>query len=157
MKLFVTSTPALPPKSQAVKKIAILFAVILTVMAVAQLYTFEAFMEVVALFGLPVSDGIASALPPILIATEVFALPFLLRMSLSPAFRWFSMLCGWFVAATWFFISAWVVSTNQSVSTIGYLGDLVQLVPGWWAVCLSFALIILATWCAWGLWPGRRR
>jgi hypothetical protein len=147
------STPPLPRTKDTVK-VSLLYAGVLVVMAVAQLFTFDGFIELVASFNLPFSETGDAVIAPLIIAFEVFAIPFLLRMRLSQAFRWLSMLCGWSVALLWAFISIWVVTTNPAVSTIGFLGTALTLIPGWWAVCISLAFGILAGWSGWGLWPG---
>lgn len=156
MSMFVKATPAPGAKTAETKQVSILYAGLLTVMAVTQLFTFEEFIELFPSFNLPLGDVLVYGLAPALVAAEVFALPFLLRMTVSPAFRFVSMLCGWFVAATWLFISTWVASTRIDADTIGFLGTLAGLTPGWWAVLISLALGVLAAWASWGLWPLRR-
>lgn len=159
MSLFVKPTPAPAVKTKNTKTIALFFAVILVVMAVTQLYTFEESLLLFASYNLPLNEMMTAAVLPILIVFEVFALPFLLRMSVSPAFRFLSMLFGWFVGLKWLFISSWVVAFAQPVESIGFIGaiDGVSLVPGWWAVLYSIGLCILAAWASWGMWPITRR
>lgn len=156
MSILVKATPAPAARTKETQRMSYLYAGLLVVLAVTQLFTFEEFIELVPAFNLPFGQGFTYALAPLIVATEVFAIPFLLRMKLSVAFRWLSMLCGWFVAAMWTFISFWIVLTNPAVETVGYFGTLVTLVPGWWAVCVGGALCILAVWTSWGLWPGAR-
>lgn len=156
MSVFVLSTPAQEPRTPESAKISILYAVILVGMAVTQLFTFEEFLVHIHSLGLPVSDGVAFALAPLIIVSEVFAVPFLLRMQLSPAFRYLSMFLGWLAPSLWLFVSVWLASTNVHVDTVGFLGTLGNLTPGWWAVFISLALGVLAAWSSWGLWPGKR-
>lgn len=156
MSFFVKTTPAPTPKTDRVKSIALLYAVILTAFALAQLYTFEEFTEFIISLNLPLGDAMVYALVPLLIVSEVFAIPFLLRMALSPAFRFLSLLLGWFAALLWLAISFWIVSTRQPVETVGFLGTVADLTPGWWAVLASLALVILAAWASWGMWPLKR-
>lgn len=156
MSFFVKSTPAAVAKSDISKQVAILFAGILALFAVAQLFTFEAFLEIVPALGLPISDSFAYILPSLIIVFEVFAIPFLLRMRLSIAFRWLSMFLGWLVVAVWLFITIWTAVTPTDVATVGFLGSIGDLAPGWWAVCVSIALGILSAWASWGLWPTHR-
>ncbi len=155
MSIFPKVTPALKPKSKESQQIAIFYAIILVIMAVAQLYTFEEFIVLVPSFNLPVGDALAAAIAPLIVTAEVFALPFLLRMAVSPAFRWFSMFLGWLVAALWLLITTWVVGTHQLVETVGFIGTVVDLMPGWWAVCISLSFAVLAAWASWGLWPAK--
>lgn len=159
MSVFVKPTPAPAVKTTNTKTIALFFAIILVVMAVTQLYSFEATLLLFASYNLPLGETIGAAALPILIVFEVFALPFLLRMSVSPAFRFLSMIFGWFVGLKWLFISLWVVAFAQPVESIGFIGaiDGITLVPGWWAVLYSIALCILAAWASWGMWPMTRR
>ena len=156
MSILVKATPAPPARTKETKQVAYIFAGLLVVLAVTQLFTFDEFIELVPAFNLPFGTGFTYALAPLIVAAEVFAIPFLLRMQLSIAFRWLSMLCGWFVALIWTFISFWIVLTYPPVETVGYFGTIVTLIPGWWAVFVGFALCILAAWTSWGLWPGRR-
>lgn len=149
------STPAPTPRSGDSAKIAILYAAILTVFAVAQLFTFEKFLVYMQSINLPFSEQANYAFVPVLIIAEVFAVPFLLRMQLSPAFRYFSMFLGLLAAALWIFLSFWIVLFGDQVGSVGFLGTVVTLVPGWWAIFLSLSLGTLAVWSSWGLWPGK--
>ncbi len=153
MSIFVKATVAPEPKSEQSKQIALFYAVVLVVMAVAQLFTFEAFTKLVISFNLPLPGTLPYLLVPLLIVCEVLALPFLLRMRLSPAFRVLSMLAALLVPIKWIFITVWLVSSGQPVDTVGFLGTIGQLLPGWWAVLMSIALAVMAAWSAWGLWP----
>jgi hypothetical protein len=154
MSIFVTATPAPVPKTKDVKRLATFLAGVLVVMAVAQLFTFEEFLVLVDAFSLPFGAGMTHVFVAVLILAEVLALPFLLRMPLSPLFRWVSVVCGWFVPLAWLFVSVWLVSAPGFVTNVGFLGTAVQMMPGWWAVFMSTALGILVAWASWGMWPG---
>lgn len=155
MSFFVQATQPNEPRTVSAKQIGILYAAILALFAVAELFSFEDFM--VELQSVPfIGNGLVVILPFLLVA-QVFAVPFLLGMSLSPAFRWVSMVFGWLVAAFWLSFTFWVVAFRVPVESVGFLGSVVELVPGWWAVFIGVALAILAAWAAWGLWPGKRR
>ncbi len=153
MSILVKATPAPVPRTDTAKQISLLYAAILVVLVVTQLFSFDEFIELFSAFDLP--GG--AALAPIVIVVELFAIPFLLRMALSPAFRWLSMSLGWFAAAIWLFVSWWVATTYPDVTTIGFFGTILDVAPGWWAVLVSLAFGILAAWSSWGLWPGSRR
>lgn len=157
MSIFVSPTPAPKSRTKDIQKIALLYAGILVVMVVAQLFSFEEFLAVVASFGYPGGESVAYLLAAFLVSAEVFALPFLLRMSLSTAFRWVSMVSGWLVATIWLVTSAWIVQTNAVVESIGFLGATIPITPGWWAVFMSLSFGILATWASWGMWPGKKQ
>ena len=156
MSIFATVTKAPISKTKESQKIAILYAGILLVMAVAQLFTFEEFLVLVTSFNLPGGVLFAHGITAILVVAEVFALPFLLRMPLSAAFRWVSMVLGLLASLVWVFLSVWVVATAQGVANIGFLGTAIDITPGLWAVFVSFSFVILAIWTAWGLWPLNR-
>ncbi|MDB5179460.1 MAG: rane protein of unknown function [Candidatus Saccharibacteria bacterium] len=156
MSIFPQPTPAPTPKTKNVEKIAIFYAVILVIMAVAQLFTFDEFLNLVTSFNFPGGIRYAHFIAAFVVVAEVFALPFLLRMPLSTAFRWFSMILGWFVALVWAKITIWLVIQDSIVTNVGFLGTVVSLMPGWWAIFMSIALGILAAWASWGMWPHQR-
>lgn len=156
MSILPKASTATPAKTNESKQVAVVYAVILVVFALAQLYTFDEFIGLIPSLGLPISEGVAYALAPIIVAAEVFALPFLLRMKLSIGFRWFSMVMGWLVAALWLFITLSVAVHGTGAETIGFLGTAVNLIPGWSTVMVALAMGILAAWASWGLWPAKR-
>lgn len=154
MSVFVKSTGAPTPKSPHVKGIATIYAAILVLFALAQLYSFEEFSVLfVEEFSLSIPFTLTVLLAPLIVTLEVLALPFLLRMRLSPAFRFLSMMSGWFVAVIWAWVSLWAVIREPYVETIGLLGTVISLPAGWWAVLLSLGLGLMAAWASWGMWP----
>lgn len=157
MSILPNTTLAPVPKTKDVQRIAVFYAVILVVMAVAQLFTFDEFLKLVGSFGFPGGIQLAHITTAFLVVAEVFALPFLLRMPLSPAFRWLSMILGWLVALIWTLLSLWLVTHGSIVSNVGFLGTVVDLMPGWWALFISIAMGVLAGWASWGMWPWRPR
>lgn len=156
MSVLVKAIPAPKPRTKESRQMSLLLAVIFVIFALTQLFTLDEFIELIPALGLPVGEVLTYALAPVLIASEIFALPFLLGMALSPAFRWVSMGCSWLAAGIWVFISFWVAMTYPAVETVGFLGALVNLQPGWWTVFISLGLAILVAWTSWGLWPGKR-
>ena len=157
MSIFAKPTPAPKPRSKDVPRIAFLFALIILIMVVTQLFSFEKFLVLLASFDLPITAQASYFLGGLIVITEVFALPFLLRMPLSRAFRWVSMVSSWIVSLIWVKLTAWIIITEQSVENVGFLGTLVGLMPGWWAIFVAVSLAILAGWASWGLWPGKRK
>jgi len=146
------STPTVP-KTANVKQIATLYAAILIIFALAQLFTFEDFIKLIQSYQLPGGLTLAYFLASFIVVVEIFALPFLLRMRVSPLFRVLSMVCGWLASALWLKLGLWLTFTDNTVSNVGFLGTAVQLTPGWWNVLFSLALGILAIWSSWGMWP----
>ncbi len=153
MSILVKPTIAPSPKTKDVQKISIAYAGILVVLAVAQLFTFDEFLELFASFNFPGGGQTGYSLAAIIVFAEVFAIPFLLRMYLSSAFRVVSMMLGWITAALWLSVSLWVVINDPSTPNLGLLGTAVETMPGWWAVLVSFALGLLSAWASWGMWP----
>jgi hypothetical protein len=157
MNILVKATLAKKAKTKDSQKIAYMYAVILVVFVVAQLFTFDKFLPLLEDFALPGGAPIAHLFGGLLVASGVFALPFLLGFKLSPLMRVTSMFLGWLVPLMWFFLTLWLVLTTNSATNVGFLGTIVKLMPGWWAVFISIALGILAAWSSWGLWPINRK
>jgi hypothetical protein len=155
MSILPKPAPATPARTADAGRIATVYAVILVILALCQLFTYDHFPELVDSFGLPGGTALAYTLTAVLVTAEVFALPFLLRMPLSPAFRWFSLLCAGLVPAIWLYLTAWLAAMQPAVNNVGLLGTLVEIMPGWWAVFISGALGIMAVWAIWGLWPAQ--
>lgn len=155
MSIFAQAERAIKPRTHHSGQMALLYAALIVLMVVAQLFTFDGFLTVLASFELPFGTSATYTIGAVLVAAEVFSLPFLLRMTLSRPFRWFSMICSWFVAGIWLFLTSWLLFMNIPVETVGFLGT-VSLIPGPWTVLLSIAFAIIAAWTSWGLWPGRR-
>jgi hypothetical protein len=153
MKLFVSATPAPEARTKNSRSISIFYAAILVSMIVAQLFTFEAFIEHLTTLDMPGGRQAAYFLAAFVVVVELFALPFLLRMSLSPAFRYVSLVCGWLVSMLWLYISAWVVLFVPEASTIGFFGTVFDTYPGFWAVLMSLLFGVMAVWVTWGMAP----
>ena len=154
MSIFPKVSKAPIPKTKDAKRVAIFYAIIIVVFAVAQLFTYDEFPALMISLGLPGGEQFSVFLAALLVSAEVFALPFLLRMPLSWAFRYFSMGCGWLVAGIWLFITTSLAVQDGLADNIGFLGSAVAVMPGWWAVFVSIGLVIIAVWSSWGMWPG---
>jgi len=152
----VSATPSQVPKTKNAGVISLLYATIIIILLVAQLFTFEDFPALLAALGLPGGEMCGHITAVVLVIFELLALPFLLRMYLSPAFRIVSMIAGWLTAGTLLFLTIWESGGHTSNSIL--LGATVPLPTGAWNICMSLALCVLATWASWGLWPfGRTR
>jgi len=157
MSILVQTTVAPAVKTKNVSKIAIVYAVILVGMVVTQLFTFDEFLKLLSVFDLPGGVRYAHFIGAFLVTAEVLALPFLLRMQLSPAFRVVSMILGWAVALIWTKLTVWLLIQDSYINNVGFLGTVVNLILGWWAVFFSIALGILAGWSSWGMWPVQQK
>lgn len=157
MKILSKATSAKPPRTTESRSAAYLYALILIVFALGQLFTFDEFTALIGTFynfgGMLVPRIIAS----LFVVSEVFALPFLLGMRLSNVIRYASMALSWFVPVGWLAITLWLNIANVQTKNVGFLGTKVELVLGWWTVSFVLSLAILAIWSSWGLWPGKRK
>jgi hypothetical protein len=153
MRFFVQSTIAPEPRTQNVKVISIALAAVFVMLAVAQLYSYENFPDVLASLWLPGGRPMATVLAALLVVGEVLAVPFLLSMRLSPAMRIMSMVAGWLVIAVWLKITILINITTNATTNGGILGATIPVSPGWWTVGLFIALGALIAWVSWGMWP----
>ncbi len=157
MKIFTDAVPAKRPKTRESVTIAYGYAFILIVLVLCQLFTFDKFLTLLESFWLPGGAPIAHLVGGVIVTSEVFALPFLLRLDLSPLMRVISMVLGWFVPLMWLKLALWLLLTTNTVSNFGLLGTLVVLTPGLWMVFISIAIGMLAAWASWGLWPSSKK
>lgn len=157
MKLLASVSNPTKPKTANSKTIALMLAGVFVIFAVTQLFNFDEFIKIVFTYGI-FNDEITSKIKAVLlVVAEVFALPFLLRMRVSWLMRIVSMVCGWLVILFWLVVCVWLVIGKSNVVDIGFLGGIVELMPGWWAVLLSLGLGILSAWASWGMWPVRAK
>lgn len=153
MKTFPQATPPAPLKTEHIRPISLFYAVILIVMAVGQLFSFEKFIPLIDSFDLPGGQGMGTLVAGLVVVAEVFALPFLIRMRVSPLMRWVSVFCAGLVPLLWALLSIWLNVTMNAIDNVGFVGVKIEAPVGWWAVLYSMALGVLAAWSIWGLWP----
>lgn len=151
------ATKALTPRSENVKIAAWVYAAILTVMAVAQLFAFEDFLPLLAQYNLPFGYGSATLAGCLIVLTEVFAIPFLLRMPLSSLMRWVSLVCSVLAPLFWVKLALWVFMNSLVLDNSGLLGTKVSIHSGVLPLAISLILFALSVWIAWGLWPAKKR
>lgn len=157
MNVFVRSTVAPEPKMRNVKSISIALSAVFVILAVAQLYSYEDFPDVIASLWLHGGRPCAELCAALIVTGEVLAVPFLLGMRLSPAMRVVSMFAGWLVIAAWLKIALLINSTENAITNSGVLGATVPLTPGWWMVYLFVTLGAVSALVSWGMWPLSRR
>lgn len=138
-----------------VKLAALVYAAILVVCVVAQLFGFEDFLLLVESFWLPGGEALAHFLAGLIVIAEVFALPFLLRMNISYVMRVVSMVMGWLVPLIWLGLSLWLMLTVNAVTNIGILGSVIQVPPSWWVVGASVIVGVLSVGVSIAMWPSR--
>lgn len=153
MSIFAKATPARTVRTSDTQRVIYAYVFVLVILILCQLFTYDGFLRLLESFWLPGGIPTAHILGSFIIVCELFALPFLLRMDLSHLMRIISMVLSWLVPAIWLFLALWINLTVNAISNVGFLGAVVQIVPGWWAVYISIAMGLLAIWCSWGLWP----
>ena len=77
---------------------------------------------------------------------EVFALPYLLRMKLSPAFRIKSGLWVLLVPLMWTCLSIWALGNGHST---GQFSSYISLPASWWLIALNLLWLGVSYWVLW--------
>ena len=153
----VRATQPPKPKNNYVVKLGIGLAGVLTFMAVSQLFQFDEF-DIIISSNEPLAAIINSSIIVALVTSaEIFALPFLLRMRISPALRVFSMFLGWSVALFWLYRAVLLPVVTGDVIEVGLLGsilsDIPQLIYSIVATLIAIAVLIVTI----GMWPIAKR
>lgn len=156
MIFFVSAIPAPQPKTKNVSKVALLFGGLILIMTIAQLFHFEKFIPLIEDFDLPGGELTAHLFAASIVTLEVASLPFLLRMYLSPAMRFVSMISGWIVVILWLFVQIYLNLQHSSTENSGLLGVAVPIETGWWVVFMLAGFGIFSAWASWGMWPLER-
>lgn len=139
------------PRAKQAVSVGLVQAGILVVLILAQLFTFEDYLNIfysMYLWDKPLTYLFASTI----VAAEVLSLLFLLRLKLSPAMRVFSMFLLWFVSATWVSLSVFLPINQPALSTTGLLGGLVDI-TSWQLAVFGIVFSILTIINSWGMWP----
>ena len=153
--VFAQAIKAQNPKSQSAKVIAWVYAAVLTVMVLAQLFAFEKLVPLFQGMAFPGGAGTGSLLICLIVFYEVFSVPFLLRMPLSPLMRWVSMVFSLLVPLMWLGVALWTMN-DSVVANAGILGTKVAITPGP-QVVVALILLALAVLSARGLWPSLKK
>lgn len=106
-----------------------LLGVVLVVMAVCQLVTFNDFKDVLNAIGL----GGPTAWAISLIVAELWAAVTFFKVRLSSAFRLIGSLLAILVAGFWFVENLHLISAGaSSAANSGFFGRYLEQAPGWW-------------------------
>jgi len=154
---FARATKIKVPKKLSVWAAAIYLALFFMIVAVSQLFTFEAYSEIIATYGLPFDEVFNKLIAAVIVTLEVFAIPFLLMMRLSPLMRVVSMVSGWLALLFWFLVGIWQSVVSFYIPNAGLFGSNISLPQGWWLVFYMVALITLSIYVSYCLWPAVRR
>ncbi len=153
MKL-ASAEKAPPPRTKKAKIIAWIYAVILVVMVLCQLFSFEDFVPLISEYNQWGGYGTAVMTSCLIVFCDVFALPFLLRMPLSRLMRYVSLLCSLLVPAIWLKLS--IIAMGSEMNS-GLFGAKIVVPTGPEQFFVSLILALLAIWAVWGLWPNKKK
>lgn len=124
-------------------------------MVVGQLFSFEKFLPLIKSYPLP-SDQIAMLIAGLIVTSEVFALPFLLRMPVSLLMRWFSLVCSLFAAGIWLVLVIIILTTTNNLDNSGMFGTKLVIPAGTMQLAVAVIMSVLAVVSAIGLRPSAR-
>lgn len=125
MSIFVKPTKP-PEASRPYRLTSYGLGLLATGMAAAQMVSFEEFVAALGDYGLTGERG-AVALAMTLISLEVFSVPFLLRLSLSPLARLFSALFVVLLPCAWTVLAVSGLSSGASAPNAGYFGGFLSM------------------------------
>ncbi len=154
-KIVAKSAPK--PVSPNAVYVAWVYSAVIVVMVFLQLFAFEKFIPLLDQYDLWGGMDTATIAAALIVTVEVLALPFLLRMTLSPLMRWLSLVCSLAIAGAWLKLSLLALWTDNIVQNSGMFGSKLAFPAGWPAVLLSLILLFFAVYCVWGLWPLRKK
>lgn len=122
-------------------------------LAVAQMVSFEEFVAALQDYQLaPYIWTVVLGL--LLISLEVFAVPFLLRLSLSRLAWACSAVCALLLPLAWTLMTVVALVLNHSVPNAGYVGGFIKLPVGGLVLVLNLVWLT-ATWVGFGRLGGR--
>lgn len=145
---------AVYPKSTVSTIVTILryiLTIVVILMVVSQLMTVEKFLPIMQSYQLPGGLSTAKITVFLLATSGIFALPFLLRMGLSPLFRIFSAVCLNLYMIIWFKLALWLTLFSVSVPATGLFGSLQILVNQDVLLALTSVFLGIAFFVTWSL------
>ncbi len=142
MSFFVKATTAGKPKSRLTFMVTQTAAAMVTVVVVAQLLTFEDFPGVLAGYQLPGGYSTGSLLAALLVTLEVFTVPYLLMMRLSPLMRLLSLACGVVSGLIWLVLGLRLLFLADTAMSNGLLGATLAVTGGWYPILFAVVLIV---------------
>jgi nickel-type superoxide dismutase maturation protease len=122
-------------------------AVILIVFSLVHLFRIDTFVPELSL-ALGSNQTLTLWVASILVSMEVFALPFLMRMRLSPLAQYVSGAFAVIVPLVWLLISIWTFGTNSSTAQ---LGEFVSLPSSWVLILTNLLWLVFSYYTIWAL------
>lgn len=140
-KIKATESPKL--KKPYAAKILWILAGVMLVMALLHLIRIDKLIPVVAEI---LGESTATWFVALLVIIEVFALPYLLRMKVSPGFRIVSGLWVIVVPLVWTCYTIWALGNGLST---GQFSSYVSTPASWWLIVLNVAWLGVSYWALW--------
>lgn len=131
-------------RSRQTAFLGVLSAVVITVLLLLQLFGFEELPDTLRYFWSMDSEEAGMVVAAFLVFGELFALPVLLGMKLSPLMRWVSGVSGGLVVLYWTIASLYAISLGQ-VKDSGIFGDTMPVAGGLLLPIVTVPLIALIT------------
>lgn len=120
---------------------AFVLGLVMTALALLQLFQFEDFPAVIESMGMPggaVAAFLLAALFPLL---EIASLPYLFSMRVSPLVRQVSRTACLVVGVLWLIVCLWTSVTKGTGADSGIFGASLSTTSGWWSVVLASLLL----------------
>lgn len=139
---FATATKPAPIRSRTILYISYALGLGTAAMAVAQMVSFEEFIEAFRQYKFG-NETLTVAIAIGIITLEVFAVPFLLRLSLSRAARFVSAGFALLLPYAWTALTVHAFVANATVDNAGYFGGFLRLHVGTFALIFDLAWMIV--------------
>lgn len=139
----VQATNAPKAKSRKLLFIPYVTSAILLVMLLSQLATFDKFVPILAGYHLNGGLLMAQLTAVGIVVSELFALPFLWRMKLSPLARVCSSLLGFAAGLFWLSLGIIGIVQAKQMANTGLFGSLVHLQSGVLLTAIALILLLL--------------
>lgn len=144
-----SSTPAPKLRHPKGEYMGWVSAIVIMFFAVVHLFRIDTFVpELQMVFGFNRVVVPLLIIASLIVCAEVFALPFLFRMRLSPLARYISGAFSVLVPLFWLLVSIWTL--NQGIST-AQLGEFVSLPSTWLLIIVNTIWLIFACLTIWAL------
>lgn len=122
-------------------------AAILALFAIIHLFRIDTLVPIIN-NALPGSAGVAGTFVVVIVLAEVFALPFLLRVKLSPLAHISSGFLAVLAPLMWTLLAIWSFTGDFS---IGQLGEFIHVPSTWYVVALNFVWLGFNFFTLWAL------
>jgi nickel-type superoxide dismutase maturation protease len=114
-------------------------AISFALMALVHLFRIDTFIPIIDTI-VPGGNGMAIFISLVMILSEIFAIPFALRMKLSPLAHLMSGALVVFAPLWWLLLTIWALGTDLST---GQLGEFVSVPANTWAITVNIVWVVL--------------